>query len=82
MTITYSRYTEPQSAFGENHIIRPAKPPPRIWHAIDPPFKGYQAAPSDGYQQSDGDTAIVIDNGKALSSRLDLKRTPLRLNNE
>ena len=63
MTITYSRYVEPVLASDATNGKRSPKPPPRIWHAIDPPFKGYQLAPSAGYQQSSRDIAIVIDNG-------------------
>ena len=40
------------------------KPPPRIWNAVEPPFKGYQAPPVEGYQHSSAATAIVIDNGE------------------
>ena len=63
MTIIYSRYVEPVLASEATSGKRSPKPPPRIWHATDPPFKGYQPAPSEGYQQSSRDTAIVIDNG-------------------
>jgi len=37
--------------------------PAKIWHASDPPFKGYQAPDPSGWQKSNTDTAIVIDNG-------------------
>jgi len=63
MTITHSRYVEHDVAFDPTNGKRVPKPPPQVWHAVDPPFKGYQSAPSDGYQKSSGDTAIVIDNG-------------------
>ena len=63
MTITYSRYVEPVLASDATNGRRSPKPPPRVWHAIDPPFKGYQPAPSEAFQQSNSDTAIVIDNG-------------------
>ncbi|KAL2038685.1 hypothetical protein N7G274_008443 [Stereocaulon virgatum] len=66
MTIIYSRYVEPVLTSEATSGKRSPKPPPRIWHAIDPPFKGYQPAPSEGYQQSSCDTAIVIDNGSSL----------------
>ena len=39
------------------------KPPPRIYYAPDPPYKGYQPAPSEAYKQSNSETVIVIDNG-------------------
>jgi len=49
---------------------RTAKPPPaKIWQASDPPFQGYQAADPSGWQKSNADTAIVIDNGMALLRR-------------
>ena len=63
MTITYTRYVEPLLGADATNGKRSPKPPPRIWQAIDPPFKGYQPAPSDAYQQSSRDTAVVIDNG-------------------
>lgn len=43
-----------------------AKPPPKVYNAQEPPFKGYHAPQPDGYQRSRSkpDTsAIVIDNG-------------------
>lgn len=61
MTITSTRYVEPLQDVTNGR--RSPKPSPRVWHAIDPPFKGYQEAPSEAFQQSHGDTAIVIDNG-------------------
>ena len=63
MTITYTRYVEPPLDADATNGKRSPKPPPRIWQAIDPPFKGYQPAPSEAYQQSSRDTAVVIDNG-------------------
>lgn len=65
MTITYSRYIEPLNTSNASNGSKPLKPPPRIWHATDPPFKGYQAPPTEGYQQSHEATAIVIDNGES-----------------
>ena len=41
------------------------KPPPQVWNAVEPPFKGYQPPPVEGYQHSSASTAIVIDNGKS-----------------
>jgi actin-related protein 5 len=64
MTITSIRYLGPANADVQVVQNGSAKPPPRVWQAIDPPFKGYQPPPSEGYEQSSGDTAIVIDNGK------------------
>lgn len=61
MTITSSRYVDPGLA--KNGKKSP-KPPPRIWYAIEPPFKGYQPIPSEAYAQSGAETAIVIDNGR------------------
>ena len=49
--------------FGAPPGQRTPKPPPRIWNAIDPPFKGIDPSVADGYQQSSETTAIVIDNG-------------------
>ncbi|KAL9632514.1 MAG: hypothetical protein Q9164_005270, partial [Protoblastenia rupestris] len=60
MTITYSRYIQPTLDTTDGK--RSPKPPPRIWHAIDPPFKGYQSLPTDAYTQSTPHDAIVIDN--------------------
>ena len=61
MTITYSRYVEPVLATSSK---KSPKPPPRLWYAIEPPFKGHQPTPSEAYAQSGAETAIVIDNGK------------------
>lgn len=64
MTITSSRYVEPVLASKATNGKKSPKPPPRIWYAIEPPFKGYQAAPSEAYVRGGAETAIVIDNGK------------------
>lgn len=64
MTIISSRYVEPVVAIEATNHKKFSKSPPRIWHAIEPPFKGHQPAPSDVYSQSGVETAIVIDNGK------------------
>lgn len=69
MTIVHSRYVEPAIVLDVDNGKRPPKPPPRTWHAINPPFQGYQPAPSEAYQQSSGDTAIVIDNGSTPRSQ-------------
>lgn len=42
---------------------RSPKPPPRTWNAIDPPFRGYQALPTDSYSQTSSNDPIIIDNG-------------------
>ncbi|MCJ1428396.1 Nuclear actin-protein involved in chromatin remodeling [Sticta canariensis] len=63
MTITATRYLEPVLSFTPAVA---AKAPGRIWHATDPPFKGYQPPPSDAFEQTSNETAIVIDNGASL----------------
>lgn len=64
MTITSTRFLEPPVADVRVLQNGSAKPPERIWHAVDPPFKGYQPPPSEGYEESSSNTAIVIDNGE------------------
>ena len=66
MTITSSRYVEPVLASETSNGKKTPKPSPRIWYAIEPPFKGYQPSPSEGYVHSGAETAIVIDNGECL----------------
>ena len=61
MTIIATRYLEPVLSFTPAVAV---KAPDRIWHATDPPFKGYQPPPSDAFEQTSNETAIVIDNGK------------------
>ena len=63
MTVTNSRYVETGFAPDATDGQRVPKPPPRVWYAVDPPFRGYQAPPTDGYKNSTHGTAIVIDNG-------------------
>jgi actin-related protein 5 len=41
----------------------PKPPPARIWNVSEPPFEGYRSIDTDGYARSNGDTAIIIDNG-------------------
>ena len=65
MTITSTRYIATSSATNQSDIRFSPKPSPRIWSATEPPFKSYQAPPTDGYVQSSRNTAIVIDNGNA-----------------
>lgn len=56
-----------------------SKPPPRIWNAVEPPFKGYQPPPVEGYRHSSAATAIVIDNGKSKHKPLVTELAPYRL---
>ena len=39
----------------------------QIWHAMEPPFKGFQMPASDGLPSASPDAAIIIDNGERLS---------------
>lgn len=68
MTITATRYLEPVISFTPVQSAVTAKAPGRIWHATDPPFKGYQPPPSDAFEQTSNETAIVIDNGERENS--------------
>lgn len=63
MTITSARYVVSVLESEATNGNKSPKLPPQVWHAVDAPFKGHQAAPSKGYRQSNGDTTIVIDNG-------------------
>ncbi len=63
MTITFSRYIEPAREAVVADGKGSPKPPSHVWHAADPPFKGYQPLPTDGYHQSTSLDAVVIDNG-------------------
>lgn len=63
MTVTSARYLEPVSDSDAKIIKKSPKRPLQVWHAVEPPFKGYETASSEGYRKSSGDTAIVIDNG-------------------
>jgi len=67
MTITSTRYLEPVSRSKSVLEKDEIKPPQRLWPSVEAPFKGYHAAPSEGYKQSSSDTAIVIDNGQCNS---------------
>ena len=67
MTITSARYLEPASRSEPVPEKDEPKPPPQIWPSVEPPFKGYHAAPSEGYRLSSSETAIVIDNGQCTS---------------
>lgn len=65
MTITGTRYLASICTSGTAQGIG-APPPARIWHATDPPFKGYQPPSSFASEQVTAETAIVIDNGTLL----------------
>ena len=45
-------------------------PPLKLWPVTDAYFGGYQPVDASGYRQSDGETAIVIDNGELVASQL------------
>ncbi|KAL8720408.1 MAG: hypothetical protein Q9225_002728 [Loekoesia sp. 1 TL-2023] len=66
MTIISTRYTDAGLSRSRFERRLSPKPPTRIWHAAESPFRGVQPLPSDGYAQSSGSTAIVIDNGASL----------------
>ena len=66
MTINSVRIYEPATSFTQTSRRSSPKPPPKIWYASEPPFKGFQPAPSEGYKQSSATTAIVIDNGMSF----------------
>ena len=63
MTISSVKVFEPVENFARNSERNSPKPPPLIWQASEPPFKGSTPAPSSGYVESSSSTAIVIDNG-------------------
>ncbi|KAI4149728.1 MAG: hypothetical protein LQ340_004475 [Diploschistes diacapsis] len=66
MTITAVQVFEPVEISTKLPHRSTPKPPPQVWQASEPPFKGYTPAPSDGYAKSSPSTAIVIDNGSSL----------------
>ncbi|KAL8917718.1 MAG: hypothetical protein Q9208_007770 [Pyrenodesmia sp. 3 TL-2023] len=66
MTVISARYVDAGSSQDRPDRRISPKPPSRIWHAAEPPFRGYQPLPTDGYARSSSDTAIVIDNGASL----------------
>ena len=47
----------------------PKPPPARIWNVSDPPFEGYRPVDTEGYARSNGETAIIIDNGTSPGFR-------------
>ena len=67
MTITNVRYLEAPVSFTPTPGSVASKSPGRLFHATEPPFKGYQPPPSEAFEQSSNETTIVIDNGKLLS---------------
>ncbi|KAF1837079.1 actin-like ATPase domain-containing protein [Decorospora gaudefroyi] len=44
---------------------QPAQPPQQLWTVKDSPFQGFQPVDTDGWARSNGETAIVIDNGSS-----------------
>ena len=62
MTITAIRTFQPSEGARPTGRVSP-KPLRQIWSVSNPPFQGHQPPPSEGYQQSDNNTAIIIDNG-------------------
>ncbi|KAL9615283.1 MAG: hypothetical protein Q9167_000254 [Letrouitia subvulpina] len=66
MTINSIRYTDSEQSSNRRVGRLSPKPPPKLWSPIDPPFRGVQALPSEGYKHSSAETAIVIDNGASL----------------
>lgn len=79
MTITTTRYLEPLLDFSPVPGAVAAKAPAQIWHATDPPFKGYQPPPSDAFEHTTNKTAIVIDNGEPKKASEQLRYIPLIL---
>lgn len=63
MTVTSSRFLNGHGIAEIPSGRKSPKPPPQIWYAAEPPFKGSQPAPSEAYKQTTKDTIIVIDNG-------------------
>ena len=63
MTITSSRYIQSSFATENGDSKKEPKPPPRLWLAAEPPFRGYQTLPTESYAQTSETDAIVIDNG-------------------
>ncbi|KAI4086367.1 MAG: hypothetical protein LQ344_007615 [Seirophora lacunosa] len=66
MTVISTHYVDTGSHSNRSDTRHSPKPPPRIWHAAESPFKGYQRLPTDRYISSSNSTAIVIDNGASL----------------
>jgi actin-related protein 5 len=56
------RITEEVPASSRNS---PKPEPAKIWYLSEPPFTGYQEPDPQGYQQSNQDSAIVIDQGSS-----------------
>jgi actin-related protein 5 len=43
----------------------PKPPPAKIWSVNEPPFEGFKPIDREGFSRSNGETAIVIDNGSS-----------------
>lgn len=41
----------------------PKPAPVKLWSVNDPPFEGFRSIDTEGYEQSNPGTAIIIDNG-------------------
>ena len=63
MAITHSQYLDTVLTLNAVDEKRVTNPIPRIWNAVDPPFKGHRRISSDGFEQSSSSSTIVIDNG-------------------
>ncbi|KAF2795249.1 actin-like ATPase domain-containing protein [Melanomma pulvis-pyrius CBS 109.77] len=57
-----SATTEAPPPSGRNS---PKSPPAKIWSVNDPPFEGFRPIDTQGWAQSNRETAIVIDNGSS-----------------
>jgi actin-related protein 5 len=51
----------------------PKPAPVKIWHLQEPPFEGFKPIDTRGFQQSNNQTAIVIDNGELERSTTSVK---------
>ena len=68
MTINSVRYVDMVNSSKVSNEKREPKPPPRIWHAVEAPFKRCQLSPTEGHQKISSEAAIVIDNGSSKPS--------------
>ncbi|KAJ5771092.1 uncharacterized protein N7511_003143 [Penicillium nucicola] len=66
MTITAINNLMPPRVTVNPTEKRSEKPPPQLHGVQEWPFKGYQPPQPEGYQQSNPESAIVIDNGSHL----------------
>lgn len=46
---------------------------PQLWNVVEPPFQGFRELPTEGYNQTTTETAIVIDNGMDQHTLLSIK---------